>query len=136
MSALGGESGRALRRVAELGDGWMPIGANPKFPLYTIERYKVGVERLVRHCEKAGRDPATITRAYFAVWPSNAPPFEAETGERYLCTGTAQQIADDINGLTELGVEHLLLNFARPTLDETLAEMEHFAAKIRPLLSV
>jgi probable F420-dependent oxidoreductase len=132
---IGGESGRALRRVVELGDGWMPIGANPKFPLYTIGRYKAGVERLIRQCEKAGRDPASVTRAYIAVWPSNAPPFEVEAGERFLCTGTAEQIADDINGLEELGVEHLLLNFVRPTLDETLAEMEHFEAEIRPLLS-
>ncbi len=132
---IGGESGRALRRVVELGDGWMPIGANPKFPLYTIDHYRVGIERLVRQSEKAGRDPASITRAYFAVWPSNAPPFEAEAGERFLCTGTAQQIAEDINGLAELGVEHLLLNFVRPTLDETLAEMENFAAEVQPLLT-
>jgi probable F420-dependent oxidoreductase len=133
---IGGEGGRALRRVAELGDGWMPIGANPRFPLYTLERYKAGLERLVMHCEKAGRDPASVTRAYFAVWPSNAPPFEPEAGERFLFTGTPDQIADDINGMAELGVEHLLLNFARPTLEETLAEMTQFDDKVRPLLEV
>lgn len=133
---IGGESGPALRRVAELGDGWFPIGANPKFPLYTIERYKVGLERLARHCDKAGRDPATITRAYWANWPSDAPPFKTEAGERFLCTGTAQQIADDIHGLAELGVEHLLFNFVRASLDETLAAIERFAEEVRPLLSV
>ena len=89
---------------------------------------------MIRRCDKAGRDPASITRAYFAVWPSNAPPFEPEAGERFLCTGTSEQIADDINVLAELGVEHLLLNFQRPTLAETLAEMEKFDGEVRPLL--
>ena len=133
---IGGEGERALRRVVELGDGWMPIGANPQFPLYTLERYKAGVERLVRKCDAAGRDPASVTRAYFAVWPSNAPPFEAEKGERFLCTGSTEQIAEDINGLAELGVEHLLLNFARPTLEATLNEMDSFHENVRPLLNI
>lgn len=133
---VGGESGRALRRVAELGDDWMPIGANPKFPLYTLDLYKIGVERLLRQCEKAGRDSETVTRAYFAVWPSNAPPFEPEDGERFLCTGVPEQIAEDINALAELGVEHLLLNFVRPTLNEMLEEMDRFEKEVRPLLSV
>lgn len=133
---IGGESGRALRRVVELGDGWMPIGANPKFPLHTIELYKVGIERLERQCEKVDRDPASVTRVYFAVWPSNAPPFEPISGERFLLTGTSEQIAEDINGLSELGVGHLLLNFVRPTLDETLAEMDRFNAEVKPLITV
>jgi alkanesulfonate monooxygenase SsuD/methylene tetrahydromethanopterin reductase-like flavin-dependent oxidoreductase (luciferase family) len=133
---IGGEGDRALKRVVELGDGWMPIGANPKFPLYTIDLYKTGLERLARRCEKAGRDPASLTRAYFAVWPSTAPPFQPESGERFLCTGTDEQIADDINSLAEAGVEHLLLNFARPTLEETLAEMERFESDVRPNLNI
>ena len=131
---IGGEGPRAIRRVVELGDGWMPIGANPKFPLYTLELYTSALERLTRRCEAAGRDPATVTKVYFAVWPSNAPPFEPEVGQRFLCTGTDAQIADDINQLAEAGVDHLLLNFARPTLDETLAEMDRFASDIRPKL--
>src|SRR3546814_19482088 len=30
---IGGESGPALRRAARLGDGWFPIGKNPKFQI-------------------------------------------------------------------------------------------------------
>jgi probable F420-dependent oxidoreductase len=133
---IGGEGGRAMRRVVELGDGWMPIGANPKHPLHTVELYKAGLERLTRRCEKAGRDPSAITRAYFAVWPSNAPPFEPEDGKRFLCTGTSEQIAEDINALSDAGVEHLLLNFVRPTVEETLDEMDRFSSDVRPMLNV
>jgi probable F420-dependent oxidoreductase len=35
---VGGESGPALRRAARLGDGWYPIGVNPRFPLDTLTR--------------------------------------------------------------------------------------------------
>ena len=122
--------------MVEIGDGWMPIGANPKFPMYTLDRYKAGIERLNQSCDRAGRDPSSVTKAYNAVWPSNAPPFEADEGERFLCTGSSQKIADDINGLAEVGVEHLLLNFVRPTLEQTLDELDRFAAEVWPLLSI
>jgi probable F420-dependent oxidoreductase len=132
---IGGESGRALRRVAELGDGWFPIGSNPSLPLNTVDRYAAGVERLARHAEEAGRDPTTIDRAYWANWPADAAPIAVEEGERSICTGSAAEIAEDIDALAGLGVNHLLFNFQRPTLEETIATMEHFAGDIRPLAS-
>lgn len=132
---VGGESGPALRRVAQLGDGWFPIGANPKFPLATIERYKAGLARLERHAETVGRDPATIDLAYWANWPDDKPPFELEAGERWLCTGTPAEIAEDIDRLGELGVKHVLLNFVRATLEDSLAAIDRFATEIRPLVS-
>ncbi len=133
---IGGESGPALRRVAALGDGWFPIGANPSFPLDTVDRYAAGLERLARHAEALDRDPATITRAYWANWPDHAPPLATEAGERALCTGTPAQIAEDIERLAELGVAHLLFNFVRATLDETLDAMTRCAEEILPLARV
>ena len=132
---VGGESGAALRRVAQLGDGWFPIGANPKYSLATIARYQAGLARLERHAEAIGRDPATIDRAYWANWPDHKPPFELEAGERWICTGTPAEIAEDIDRLAELGVKHALFNFVRATLAESLAAVDRFAAEIRPLVS-
>ena len=133
---IGGESGPSLRRLAKYGDAWFPIGGNPKFPLATIGQYSKGLARMERHAEAVGRDPATIERAYWANWPEFAPPLEVAPGERVLCTGTAADIAEDIERLGELGVKHLLLNFVRGSLEETLAAMERFAADIRPLANV
>lgn len=133
---IGGESGRALRRVVALGDCWFPIGANPRFPLNTPERYAEGVKRLERHAEQAGRDPATIDRAFWANWPDHAGPLEIEGGGRYICTGSPAEIAGDVARLAELGVNHLLLNFQRATLDETFAAMDRFAEEVRPLAGV
>jgi hypothetical protein len=38
-----------------------------------------------------------------------------------------------MRALRGLGVRHLLFNFVRPTLSESLAAMERFAAKVLPL---
>ena len=131
---IGGESGPALRRVVALGDCWYPIGANPKFPLSTVSLYAARAARLEQLAEAAGRDPATIDRAYVANWPETAPPLEVAGGGRHLCTGTPAEFAEDIDRLAELGVRHMLFNFAAPTLEETLERTERFWAEVRPLV--
>jgi probable F420-dependent oxidoreductase len=133
---VGGESGRALGRVVALGDCWYPIGANPKDPLNTPARYAEAAKRLEARAEEAGRDPATIDRAFWANWPADSQPIEIEAGERFIFTGGAAGIAEDIDRLGELGVNHLLFNFQRASLAETLDAMTHFAEEIRPLASV
>jgi probable F420-dependent oxidoreductase len=123
---IGGESGPALRRAATLGDGWYPIGNNPKFPLDTLERYKAGIARLRSAAEAAGRDPASLTLAY---WVHMYTPHRREAlgGGRQLCTGEAEAVADDVNALAGLGVGQLVFSVHGPTLDETLARMDRFA---------
>jgi alkanesulfonate monooxygenase SsuD/methylene tetrahydromethanopterin reductase-like flavin-dependent oxidoreductase (luciferase family) len=64
---------------------------------------------------------------------NNESEAEMVDGERRILTGTPQQLADDIKGLEELGVNHLLLNLQAENLDATLARMEGFATKVRPL---
>jgi probable F420-dependent oxidoreductase len=55
---IGGESPRALRRAARLGDGWYPIGTNSTYPVDTPERVSYALARLRHYAEEAGRDPA------------------------------------------------------------------------------
>ena len=50
-------------------------------------------------------------------------------------TGSAEDIARDMDGLGELGVRDLILNFQRDTLEQSLDSMQHFAETIRPLAS-
>lgn len=51
---IGGNSPRALRRVGELGDGWLAMA-------YTdAAAARAAVETIHRHAEAAGRDPAAI----------------------------------------------------------------------------
>ena len=131
---IGGESGAALSRAARLGDGWYPIGANPRFPLNTLEHYADAVTRLEQRAEAAGRAPEAIDRGYAAIWPDHAPPFDVEGGGRFLCTGAPADVAEDIAGLGALGVRHLTLNLVRDSIDASLEAMTRFAQEIRPLI--
>jgi len=130
---IGGESPAALRRVVALGDAWYPIGSNPQFPLDTADRYTQAISRLREEATSANRDPAGITLAYWANWYKEGRTHTLDTGERQLFTGTDVDVAQDIGLFRLLGVRHLLFNFARATLSESLAAMERFATQVLPL---
>ena len=61
---VGGESRPALRRAAELANGWYPLGSNPTFPMGTPEQLKGGLERLAEYTRRFGRDPSEIETIY------------------------------------------------------------------------
>jgi probable F420-dependent oxidoreductase len=62
---VGGHSKAALRRVARLGDGWHPVGANPAVPLRPPE-LAASLDELCRLTEAEGRDPSRLTISYKA----------------------------------------------------------------------
>jgi probable F420-dependent oxidoreductase len=69
---IGGNSQRAMRRAAELGDGWIPLSVNAleaevsrTAPLFTFEHLDERVATMTRLCEAAGRGPIEICLAPF-----------------------------------------------------------------------
>ena len=131
---IGGESPRALRRAARLGDGWYPISTNPRYPVGTPEQLQGSLAQLRRYAGDAGRDPAEINIAYSAGWYDDPKARMGPGGERPCFTGTAGQVAGDIRAFEQLGVRHLMLGFQRGTLDETLERMERFVTEVVPLV--
>jgi len=131
---IGGESPAALRRVLALGDAWYPIGSNPEFPLDTVERYTQAVSRLRDEARRANRDPASIDLAYWANWYKEGRSNTLDSGQRQLFTGSDAEVAKDIGAFRSLGVRHLLFNFVRATLSESLAAMERFTKQVLPLV--
>jgi probable F420-dependent oxidoreductase len=131
---IGGESMPALRRVVALGDGWYPIGRNPKFPLPTPAAYAERVKVLFGLAEQAGRDPATITLAYNASFPE---PVERKgpDGKRLCMTGSAEQRAEDVEAYADIGVETMIVNFGTADLNAMLDGMSEFANNVMPLVS-
>jgi len=127
---VGGESPAAVRRTAALGDAWFPIGSNPEFPLNTAERFSQGVTKLHQEARRAGRDPATITLAYWAPWYKEGQTLTLDNAQRQAFTGSDADVIEDIATFRGLGVRHLLFTFARPTLPESIAAMERFRDKI------
>jgi len=130
---VGGESPAALRRTVRYGDTWFPIGNNPRHALDTVARFAQGCDGLRAVAEKHNRDPQSIGLAFFANWFDETKTLEAKNGERHILTGNAEQVAEDIRGLADLGVTDLTLNFQRDTLARSLDSMQHFAEVIRPL---
>lgn len=142
---IGGESVPAMKRAARLGDGWYPIGSNPNYPLDTAERYRAALDRLSAYAAEADRDLAEIDLGYAAMRWGNpaygtARPGEGEEaeflagGERRILTGSPQQIAGDIEALRDAGVRHLIMNFQRPTPEETSDGMGRLADEVLPLV--
>ncbi len=127
---IGGESGPAIRRAARLGDGWYPIGSNPKHPLDTTAKFSAALARLRETAEATGRDPATIDLAYWATWYKDGEPEILPDGERHLLTGAAADVVGDIQALAELGVRHVFVNLIAPTVPEMTDRMERFANEV------
>ncbi len=126
---VGGHSKVALRRVARLGDGWHPVGANPAVPLRPTE-LRASLDELYRLTEAEKRDPSTLTISY------KAPLYDTGQGvdggaERRPFSGGAQAIADDIATYARLGVSELIFDFRSESLSESLERMERFAPLIR-----
>ena len=130
---VGGESRPALRRTAELADGWYPLGSNPTYPMATPEQLEAGMARLATYARSFGRDPAEIEVIY------RTHQFELQkngggTSARLPFVGTADQIASDIRQYQQMGVGSLILDFLRQTedLSEVLERMEAFATQVWP----
>lgn len=129
---IGGESPAAMRRVATHGDAWYPIGANPQFPLDSVQRYTAALGRLREAAEKVNRDPAGIALAYWTPWYKEGRSHTLEDGSRQLFSGSDAEVAEDIAAMGALGVRNLLFSFVRGTLEESLAAMERFASEVMP----
>ena len=126
---IGGHSKAALRRVARLGDGWHPVGANPAVPL-TPADLRRDLDELYRLTEAEGRDPSALTISYKAPLYDVSRPVAAGADRRPF-SGSPEQIAEDIATYERLGVSELIFDFRSETLAESLERMERFAPVMR-----
>ena len=130
---VGGHSRAALRRVARLGDGWHPVGANPAVPLRAPE-LRARLDELARLTEAEGRDPAKLAISY------KAPIYDAGQGvdggpERRPFSGSQQAILDDVATFAKIGVGELIFDFRSESLAQSLERMERFAPILRATAS-
>ena len=122
---IGGHSRAALRRVARLGDGWHPVGANPAVPLRPDE-LRASLDELARLTEAEGRDPRALTISYKApVYDAGRPVVAGE--DRRPFSGSAEQIREDVETYASLGVSELIFDFRSERVGDSLERMERFA---------
>lgn len=83
---FGGESTPALKRVAEIGDGWFGVNVTPEDAATKIARIK-------QYAQAAGRGSVKFS---FAVSPGIGSPIEMDMIKRYRDAGVDQVIAGGI----------------------------------------
>lgn len=148
---VGGNHANALRRAAELGDGWHPLFLEPA----DYARGRAEIERLRQDAgisrpflfSMSGSetrildgDAGSLPKREAAQGTSYAPAVGTDGGGRQRFIGTARQVADDCLALADAGVEQLVLRFAVP-LDPNIGPAEHveqvrlFADGVLPHLS-
>jgi probable F420-dependent oxidoreductase len=123
---IGGNTKRALRRTARLGDGWLAV-----YLTHHEIRDKWAQLRDLTVAE--GRDLAEITLAHqMRFFINNEHYPDAPPG-----VGPVSKVVDDIARMGELGVQHLELAMPPgPTTESILEQMHRFAEDVRPQLPI
>jgi probable F420-dependent oxidoreductase len=128
---VGGRSEAALRRTAELGDGWLPIWVSP-------ERLRNGAEQLPQRVVRAVVLPARVggtseeVRLYLSRrYGSEISP---KAVERYCLAGPPEACVERIAAYVEAGAEHIVFNPAVEPAQlleqiELLAEVSYAPAR-------
>jgi probable F420-dependent oxidoreductase len=127
---IGGHTGPALRRTAQLGDGWAPIGLRPP-PLLEPTEMAAKIDQLKSLIRQAGRREDAVTLSFtapisFAHAPSRSRP---------LLSGSPDEIAADFRQYQVLGVTNFNINFPGTSISEQGEAMERFAQEVMPLIA-
>ena len=127
---VGGESAPALRRAAQMGDGWYPVSNNTHILMNTPALLKAGIDRMHQAAEKAGRDPASIDIAYVWFMPPRWTARSGADGQRQMFTGGADDMLADAAAFAAVGVKHLIIYAQQPTIEATLDVQQRFAEDV------
>ncbi len=126
---IGGHTGPAIRRAAELGDGWMPIGLRPP-AILEPEEMATKIARLRRLSVQAGR-PEDAVDICFSTNVSFAAPADPV---RPMMQGLPEQIAADLRQYQDLGVSNFIFSFPGDSVAAQQEGMEQFSREVMPLI--
>jgi len=126
---IGGHTGPAIRRAAELGDGWMPIGLRPP-AILEPEELAVKIARLRTLTRRAGRPEGAVAPCF-----STDVEFQRIPGPtRRMMSGRPEQIAADLRQYQDIGVQNFILSFRADSIGGLQEGMEQFSRQVMPLI--
>ena len=122
---IGGQSKPAIRRAAQIGNAWHPVGAIPAAPLEP-EELAENLVLLHDYAEKAGRDPSQIQVSV------KAPLYDSNNsdGPRRRFTGSPDQVRQDVQTYSDVGVTHLIFDFRTADPHQTEDRMAQFSEEV------
>jgi probable F420-dependent oxidoreductase len=124
---IGGNSRRAQRRVAELGDGWHATGAAPA----DIAAGRTYVQELWQQHNRTGQPLLSLRIALFIDGVSDTAVSYPSRG-RLTIKGSVQQVVDTIAQYKEAGIAHLVFEMSTQTQESILRSMEMCMSTIKP----
>ncbi len=126
---VGGHTGPAIRRAAQLGDGWMPIGLRPP-AILEPEEMAAKISRLRTLTARAGRPEDAVDVTF-----STNVVFEEPAGrDRRMMSGRPEQIAADLRQYQDLGVKNFIIGFAGDEAAALQENMERFSREVMTLV--
>jgi probable F420-dependent oxidoreductase len=121
---VGGRSEAAIRRAAELGDGWIPIWVS-------VERFRKALATLPGRVVPAVTLPAHVGEKrtlYEHLRRRYAGDFSEHVVDRYCVVGTPEECVERVREYIDAGARHVVFNLCEPEDAERLAEVVHAAA--------
>ena len=119
---VGGRSRAVLRRVARLGDGWLPIGLTPA-------ELADETQLLRTLCERSARGAESVTIALI-LQLSPGSPKRGPDGSRTPLTGEVDEMLSDLRRYEEAGLEPLVLSIPSGDGDRTIESVTRFADEV------
>ena len=120
---IGGSGKPALRRVARVGDGWIPQATPP-------DRLAEDIAFILRERDRV-RPGAVPEVGYHAFVHVGEPTWELP---KFATTGN-DRIIDSLNRLGAIGVSHVQVRFAARSADELCDQVTAFGEQIGPHLT-
>jgi probable F420-dependent oxidoreductase len=114
---LGGFSPKIFSRIVNHAQGW--IGAAGFGPLNQLEQQIIALKEVAR---KHDKDPSKVG-IYMISYPTILESSSASNESRTPMTGTIQQIGSDIEQLSTIGTDHLILGHIFSPLTKDVSKM-------------
>lgn len=128
---IGGNSRRALRRVAEFGDGWHASSAAPE----AMKEGRTYLQKLWEKNHRSGSPLLSVRITLFIEGVSQEAITYPPRGIRAQLHGSIQQVTEMIGQYKEAGVEYMVMEMSTQSQEHILRTMETFIGKIRPQFS-
>lgn len=120
---IGGSGAPALRRVADVGDGWIPQGT-------PLDQMGALLDRIRERRGDRGIDDLDLGSMAMPVYVGE-PGWD--TG-RWTTVGTPEQVAEHLRAHADLGVSHVQVRPRSRSIEEYVEQVHRLGTEVRPLL--